>query len=164
MISLSLSVCVCPYLHSSMSHSRVCILNSIVRLALVTSVQWTPPFCPPVKFWGNNYITFMIIIISKFCCLVIYFCCTEMTFTKSMSVVLFIFIHRPCIIFAHVRCIHLLDLCKLCRSVLIQQSELSTESVVCYYLVVHGINSDQQTDLLILPKYTVLRGTSTYIL
>lgn len=37
------------YLHSSGSQSIVWILNSMVLLALVTSVQWTPPDLPPVK-------------------------------------------------------------------------------------------------------------------
>ena len=34
------------------SHSRVCMFINIVRLALVTSVTWTPPFIPPVRCWG----------------------------------------------------------------------------------------------------------------
>lgn len=37
------------YLHSSGSQFIVWMLNSMVLLALVTSVQWTPPDLPPVK-------------------------------------------------------------------------------------------------------------------
>lgn len=37
------------YLQSSGSQSIVWMLNSMVLLALVTSVQWTPPDFPPVK-------------------------------------------------------------------------------------------------------------------
>ena len=32
------------------SHSRVARSISMVRLALVTSVTWTPPLVPPVRF------------------------------------------------------------------------------------------------------------------
>lgn len=50
------SVClnVVVYLHSSGSQSMVWMLKSIVRLALETSVQWMPPFLPPVMHWGKN--------------------------------------------------------------------------------------------------------------
>lgn len=37
------------YLQSSGSQSSVWMLKSMVLLALVTSVQWTPPDRPPVK-------------------------------------------------------------------------------------------------------------------
>lgn len=37
------------YLQSSGSQSKVWMLKSMVLLALVTSVQWTPPDFPPVK-------------------------------------------------------------------------------------------------------------------
>lgn len=36
----------------------VWMLKSMVRLALVTSVQWTPPLLPPVRHWGNRDLTF----------------------------------------------------------------------------------------------------------
>lgn len=36
-------------LQSSGSHCMVWMLKSMVRLALVTSVQWTPPLLPPVR-------------------------------------------------------------------------------------------------------------------
>lgn len=41
-------------LQSSESQSMVWMLKSMVRLALVTSVQWTPPLLPPVRHWGNK--------------------------------------------------------------------------------------------------------------
>lgn len=44
-------------LQSSESHSMVWMLKSMVRLALVTSVQWTPPLLPPVRHWGNKDLT-----------------------------------------------------------------------------------------------------------
>lgn len=53
-LSLSLLPTSLAHLHRSSSHFSVWMFISIVLLALVTSVTWTPPLTPPVRFYEYN--------------------------------------------------------------------------------------------------------------